>query len=80
MPALIPQPNSVTECGGVLYLERGAKVSYGDVELKPLAHYVADHLGVEVVDGEAAIQLAYDPMFEDEEYCITVGDDGVWVV
>ena len=80
MPALIPQPKSVTECGGVLYLERAAKVSYGDVELKPLAHYVADHLGVEVANGEGAIQLAYDPMFGDEEYCITVGDDGVWVV
>ena len=31
MPALIPQPKSVTECGGVLYLERAVNVSYGDV-------------------------------------------------
>lgn len=80
IPSLIPQPRRVATHEGTSQIESSARVGYGAEELLPAAEYLADHLGLRVSDKHSAIMLTYDPVMQGEEYRISIGDDGIWVV
>lgn len=80
IPALIPHPRSVVAHEGSCKIERSARIGYGAEELLPAAKYLANHLGLQVADKRSAIMLTYDPAMQGEEYRISIGQSGVWVV
>lgn len=79
MPALVPQPRSIELTNGVCRIDSGAKLTYSDERLRPVAEYLASHMCLEVSSGEGAVVLSLDDSMQSEEYRIVVGD-GVSVV
>lgn len=78
-PDIIPTPCSESYVRGAYLLHEGAGIECAAEELRGVAEYLAEKLGLEVEkDGEVCI--AYDPMLDDEEYRVSVSKDGVVIV
>lgn len=78
-PTIIPTPREYKPLGGVFTLNKDCRIGWSNDKLEPIAHYLADYLGIEAEVDATDILLCYGLEEGTEGYSVTVSEHNIIV-
>ena len=78
-PTIIPTPRQYCSAEGVFTLNKDCRIGWSNDKLEPIAHYLADYLGIEAEADATDILLCYGLEEGAEEYSVTVSEHNIIV-
>ena len=76
-PLLIPEPCSIEHNEGLFTITSSSTISVSSEELRPIADYLAHHLGLSITTSQGDIHLATDSTLQREEYSLCVSQSSI---
>ena len=76
-PTIIPTPREYKPLGGVFPLNKDCRIGWSNDKLEPIAHYLADYLGIEAEADATDILLCYGLEEGAEEYYVMVSEHNI---